>query len=191
VAGGPHAPPTATPAGLPTATIPAKWRVTVQPPVYPTPLSLPAAPTPAHVPAGWQVLHGPPVSFAYPPGWTVNLPQPNTAGANAYALVLPNASSGQGVVVGFGKLPPGAEVSAYAPYCQRGMQHTTLADLPMVYFSGDGEASDERTWWFVNADGVMFTLGTSDLLSPAATRAVDDAILATFTPYDATPYSCQ
>jgi hypothetical protein len=80
-------------------------------------------------------------------------------------------------------------IGAYCAPVSGDFRHVMLAGLPMTYaVSGEGLAM--RSWGFANAQRTVFALDASDAQSSGAFQAEDDAILATFRPDNATPWSC-
>jgi hypothetical protein len=170
----------------PTATV----RVPPTPTTPPAPTATPTlapAPTPTNVPAGWAVLDTAHFSLAYPPDWT---PQtyPQQDGSVLYVITAPDKQAG--VRVSVQEHVPTSTIGG--PYCvpaNGDIQHTTLAGLPMAYMLS-GEGLFMRTWTFANAQSTVFTLDAEDAQSSSATKAQDEAILATFRPDNVTPWSC-
>lgn len=173
--------PTATVSVPPTATtIPT-------PTVTPTPV---LAPTPTHVPAGWKVLATRYFSLAYPPDWTLQTYQEGP-GSVSYHITPPTPQAPWVIVSVEDHLPDPYNVAPYCTPTSGDIQHTTLAGLPMAYMLNYHiRGMPLRDWTFVNAPGTLFTLDTNDTQSSSAIQAQDEAILGTFRPDNATPWSC-
>jgi len=156
---------------------------TTQPTAAATPTPA-LAPTPANVPAAWAVLATTHFSIAYPSGWIVE----TLVDQQDYVIMSPTKQGEVGVIA-----LQRADVKIYvAPYCQPasvGARRTTLAQLPMI-FQLTGLADTVREWRFANAQQTMYMLSAGDATSSAAIQAQDAAILATFRPDNATPWSC-
>jgi hypothetical protein len=166
--------PTATASVVPTATAT-------------TPLALTATRTPVlasaptNVPSGWKVLATTDFSLAYPPDWTTQL-WPD----GGYAIETPTQ---QPQVIVTAK--PKGDVSPYCRPDSPGAQQTTFAGLPMKYMlDGRGAADPVRLRLFANAQHTCYLLQADDFSAGAAMQAQDEAILATFRPDEATPWSC-
>jgi hypothetical protein len=182
--------PTATVSVPPTATVSVPPTPTTPPTATPT---LVPAPTPTNVPSGWLVLSGQHFSLAYPPGWSVQMPETNT-GATIYFLAPPPSSHDQGVEVEVFQVPQSVGSEGMPPYCfgpgQDGLKRVLLAGIPMAYQFGIGEGADMRSWNFVNAQRTHYTLDADDAHGTAMVQAQDDRILATFRPDNVTPWQC-
>lgn len=165
---------------VPTATVSVSPTVTATTPPTATP-TLVLAPTPANVPAGWQVLATTHFSLAYPPDWTI---QTLSGGDPRYFIVSPTKQSQ--VIL---EAQPQGDVSPYCLSAISGAQHTTFAGLPMTYLL-TGEGNGLRTWYFANAQHTLYLQDADDTQADAATQAQDEAILGTFRPDDADPWSC-
>jgi hypothetical protein len=57
-------------------------------------------------------------------------------------------------------------------------------------FEFTGPANTLRVWTFANAQQTWYQLSVGDVGASAAVQAQDTAVLATFRPDDATPWSC-
>lgn len=161
--------------------------------VPPAPTATPTlapAPTPINVPAGWQVLATTHFSLAYPPDWTLQTYQEGPGSWDYH--IAPPSREAQWVTVSVQDHI--ADPYNVAPYCtpaSGGIQHTTLAGLPMAYMLNYHIVGMPlRSWDFVNAPGTVFTLETNDTQSSSAIQAQDKAILGTFRPDNADPWSC-
>ena len=77
----------------------------------------------------------------------------------------------------------GFDQSQLQAMCQLSGETKTLAGIQMRYVLGGG---DHRNWSFVNGKGVQFVLDALDGFRPQAAQAMDDSVLATFRPDDAT-----
>lgn len=162
--------PTAVVSVLPTAT------TLPTPTVTPTPV---LAPTPTNIPAGWTALATPHFSLAYPPDWT-----PETAAADTDAVIWAPANRDSVHVTAVLR----ADVTRYCLPEISDVRHKTFANLPMTsYLSGLGNSV--RVWEFENAQQTRYLLSTGDM-ADAATKAHDEAILTTFRPDNADPWSC-
>lgn len=171
--------PMATASVSPTATA-------TTPPLLTTSPTLASAPTPTNVPAGWSVMDTPHFSIAYPQGWTPdNYPQQD--GSVLYTIEPPNSQQPP-VDVTAQEHAPGAGAFYCAP--SNGFQRATLAGAPMIYGLVGEEGGAKRQWDFVDAQGTGFILVADDTQSGSAIQAQDDAILATFRPDNATPWTC-
>lgn len=131
-------------------------------------------------------------SLAYPPDWTpVTKYEPSYRPAEiAYTDYFLNTPDGHGrldVIAG-----PKANVPLYCRVAAPQAQPTTLAGLPMRYalVVYPGGSPVVRWWSFLNAQQTSYGLRAYDGDASAATQAQDDAILATFRPDNATPWSC-
>lgn len=166
--------PTATGSVSPTATRTAILRSA--PTVTPTPA---LAPTPTNVPAGWKVLATTYFSLAYPSDWTTQYWGDSVEMPTQQPRVRVTAK-------------PKGDVSPYCHLTSPDAQQTTFASLPMKYMldqRGPG-ADPVRLWIFASARHTYYLLEADDFKANAATQAQDEAILATFRPDNATPWSC-
>ena len=151
--------------------------------------TLAPAPTPGDVPAGWSVLAGPHFSLAYPAGWTFQTVPPNvTTNGTVFILLLPGGTD-SGVRVTVNPQARDSDLGAYCLPTGADIQRVTMAGLPMAY-TVSGERPLYRSWYFANAHRTAYALQASDTDASAATQEEDAAILATFTPDDATPLRC-
>src|SRR5258708_8872467 len=148
--------------------------------------------TPARVPAGWKVLTTTYFSLAYPPDWTpvAKYVPKNYPGEVAYTDYFLNTPDGHAQLDVFAA--PVSSVPLYCRVARPQAQPTTLAGLPMRYalFVYPDAPGGVRWWSFVNAQKMGYGLRAYDGDASAATKAQDDAILATFRPDDATPLQC-
>ena len=148
-------------------------------PPAPTATPIPVASTPTNVPAGWKVLVTTYFSLAYPPDWTMQI----LSGPRYF--ISPPSQQSQLIVVA----TPQGDVSPYCYSATSGARHTTLAGLPMTYLL-TGEGDTLRTWLFANTQRTFYSLQAQDTQAPASLQAQDEAILATFRPDNAGPWSC-
>lgn len=157
-------------------------------PAAPTPTAtLAPAPTPTNVPDGWLVLDTTHFSIAYPSDWTAKtIPQMD---GSMYYLITPPTSDPQYPSVSVSVTT--ADPYAKSRYCTSSadIQRTTLAGLPMTFMIS-GEGSLDRSWGFSNTQQTSFGLAASDAQDGSDVQAQDDAILATFRPDNADPWTC-
>ncbi len=167
----------------PTATVSVGPTATTRPAPTATP-SVAPAPTPTNVPAGWKVLDTPHLSLAYPSVWTTQTTADN-AGNVRYFLSPPAPQPTRVTVL----VQPQGDVSPYCLSATSGAQHTTFAGLPMTFLLMDNN-NTLRSWLFANRQRTLYSLQADDVQADATTQAEDEAILATFRPDNATPWSC-
>ena len=146
----------------------------------PTATPVPVPPTPTNVPAGWQVYFGTHFTIAYPANWTM-MPSPHQQGLQGGGVTLSNQDNTGlvSVVESYGY-----SQSELQALCQLDGTPKILAGIQMKYVVGEGV---HRNWSFVNSNGIEYSLDALDATQPQDVQAVDDSILATFRPDDATP----
>ncbi|MGZ6285884.1 MAG: hypothetical protein ACXWQ5_21665 [Ktedonobacterales bacterium] len=137
---------------------------------------------PTNVPAGWKVLETDYFSLAYPPDWTTQTQMGNNGPRYFFA---PPSQQSQVIVAA----TPQGDVSPYCLSAASGAQHMTLAGLPMTYLL-TGAGNTLRTWLFANKQRTFYSLQAQDTQAPASLQAQDEALLATFRPDNADPWSC-
>ncbi len=173
----------------PTATVRVSPTATTPPVPSATP-TLVLAPTLTNVPAGWKVLATTHFSLAYPPDWT--LQTVTFEGGQGYTVWAP-AKQGAVQVKALPRADLTPSYSTDVPlYCQpesSGARRTTFANLPMT-FQLTGLGNTVRVWRFANAQQTLYLLSAGDMTAGAAAQAQDAAILATFRPDNAIPWSC-
>lgn len=144
----------------------------------PTTTPVPGPPTPTNVPAGWRVYSGTHLTIAYPADWTFTTSQAQQGLMGGGAIFSSSQHTGLITVVE----TYGYSQSQLQSICHLDGTPKTLAGIQMKYVLGEGV---HRTWSFVNSKGVEFTLDAFDANQSQDVQALDDNILATFRPDDA------
>lgn len=150
----------------------------------PTATTAPGPPTPTNVPAGWQVYTGTHFTIAYPANWTHST-SPHQQGLQGEGLVL-SSPEHTGIITVVESY--GYSQSALQSWCHFSGTYRMLAGIRMQFVIGEG---DIRYWSFANSNSVLYDLSAFDMRWPPEVQALDDSILATFRPDNATPLCTQ
>jgi hypothetical protein len=162
-------------------------QATTPPSATPTSTSRPIPPTPTNVPAGWTVYTGVYLSFAYPPGWTLDAsdsnPGPNgTPGAINKQYELKPASGYHMLLIEEGDHLDDATIQLN---CGGTRRHATIAGLTML---DDSQPSNGRySYSLYTPQGVSYGLITYLYPNDQASVALVMQIFSTFRPVYTTP----